>query len=77
MENASDGGHEEVLAQEKILCTTDLGLLRAEKVQGEERTWHNTILLKPKIVMSSSLTASPTEIDPPAWKTEQGEESQS
>ncbi|KAJ4471453.1 hypothetical protein J3R30DRAFT_3660195 [Lentinula aciculospora] len=67
MENATDngsasGGHELIFVQHenKILCTTDLGLLRAEKVQGEERTWHNTILLKPKIIMPSGLTASPT-----------------
>ncbi|KIK56285.1 hypothetical protein GYMLUDRAFT_47280 [Collybiopsis luxurians FD-317 M1] len=54
---------------DKILCTTDLGLLRAEKVQGEERTWHNTILLKPKIIMASDLIASPSSTDSPGWKS--------
>ncbi|KAF5356465.1 hypothetical protein D9757_012468 [Collybiopsis confluens] len=55
---------------DKIMCTTDLGLLRAEKVQGEERTWHNSILLKPKIIMAADFTASPTSTDSsPGWKT--------
>ncbi|KAJ3791746.1 hypothetical protein GGU11DRAFT_825252 [Lentinula aff. detonsa] len=57
MENATDNRspHEAVFVpnENKILCTTDLGLLRAEKVQGEERMWHNTVLLRPKIVMPS------------------------
>ncbi|KAJ3995249.1 hypothetical protein F5050DRAFT_1573965 [Lentinula boryana] len=86
MENATDngspgGGHEAVFVpnENKILCTTDLGLLRAEKVQGEERTWHNTVLLKPKIVMPSGLTISPTSSDSPDWKTPsfQGEQEES
>ncbi|KAF9073346.1 hypothetical protein BDP27DRAFT_1216107 [Rhodocollybia butyracea] len=69
MENTSDSGHSHFIEREnKILCTTDLGLLRAEKVQGEEGTWHNTILLKPKIVMSAGLTASPTSTDSAEWR---------
>jgi len=39
-------------AEETILCTTDLGLLRAEKVQG---IWEETILIKPKVVLESGL----------------------
>ncbi|KAJ3731589.1 hypothetical protein DFJ43DRAFT_1155255 [Lentinula guzmanii] len=86
MENATDngspgGGYEAVFVpnENKILCTTDLGLLRAEKVQGEERTWDNTVLLRPKIVMPSGLTISPTSSESPDWKTPsfQGEQEES
>ncbi|KAJ3714824.1 hypothetical protein F5878DRAFT_533849 [Lentinula raphanica] len=73
MENDTDNGSAMgspeamfVQSENKILCTTDLGLLRAEKVQGKERTWHQTVMLKPKIVMPSGLTASPTASDSPS-----------
>lgn len=70
MENTLADTQEGVVQQkeEKILCTTDLGLLRAEKVQGEERMWHHTVLLKPNIVMASGLTASPKASESPDWK---------
>ncbi|KAF8829624.1 hypothetical protein HHX47_DHR3000539 [Lentinula edodes] len=77
MENATENGsatagHEAIFVhnENKILCTTDLGLLKAEKVHGEEGTWNNTVLLKPKIVMPSGLTASPTESESPDWRTQ-------
>ena len=48
--NALDG----VSAQEeRTLCTTDLGLIRVEKLQGEGST-KSTCLLKPKVVLHSS-----------------------
>ncbi|KAJ3891815.1 hypothetical protein GG344DRAFT_88055 [Lentinula edodes] len=77
MENATENGsatagHEAIFVhnENKILCTTDLGLLKAEKVHGEEGTWDNTVLLKPKIVMPSALTASPTSSESPDWRTQ-------
>ncbi|KIM40815.1 hypothetical protein M413DRAFT_445619 [Hebeloma cylindrosporum] len=49
---------------ETILCTTDLGLVRAEKVSGSIGDWHESVLLKPKVVLQSglsSLTGEPEE----------------
>lgn len=45
-------------AAEAVLCTTDLGLLRAEKVQG---IWQETILMKPKAVLQSGLEEMASE----------------
>jgi len=42
-------------ADEKILCTTDLGLVRAERVSGSMGDWHESVLLKPKVVLQSGL----------------------
>jgi hypothetical protein len=37
-----------------VLCTTELGLLRSEKVCGEGRAWWpDTVLLKPKVALDS------------------------
>jgi len=41
---------------EAILCTTDLGLVRAEKVSGSIGEWRESVLLKPKVVLHSGLT---------------------
>ena len=41
---------------ETILCTTDLGLVRAEKVSGSIGDWHESVLLKPKVVLQSGLS---------------------
>lgn len=40
---------------EKVLCTTDLGLVRAEKVSGAVGEWQELVLLKPKVVLPSGL----------------------
>jgi len=40
---------------EAILCTTDLGLVRAEKVSGSIGEWRESVLLKPKVVLHSGL----------------------
>ena len=40
---------------EKVLCTTDLGLVRAEKVSGSVGEWQELVLLKPKVVLPSGL----------------------
>ncbi|KAG7091391.1 hypothetical protein E1B28_010429 [Marasmius oreades] len=46
--------------EENILCTTELGLLRSEKVHGKEGEWTHLILLKPKVVLQSAFrTVSP------------------
>jgi len=42
-------------ADETILCTTDLGLVRAEKVSGSMGVWNESVLLKPKVVLQSGL----------------------
>jgi hypothetical protein len=48
---AAEGGEEQ-----HVLCTTDLGLVRAEKVDGEgELHWHETFLLRPKVFIESAL----------------------
>jgi len=41
--------------EEKVLCTTDLGLGRAEKISGTSGEWHEVTLLKPKIILLSRL----------------------
>jgi hypothetical protein len=46
-----------VAGGETILCTTDLGLVRAEKVSGSMGEWRESVLLKPKVVLHSGLTA--------------------
>ena len=42
-------------SEEKVLCTTDLGLGRAEKVSGTLGEWHEVTLLKPKVILLSRL----------------------
>ena len=42
-------------ADEKVLCTTDLGLGRAEKISGTSGEWHEVTLLKPKVILQSRL----------------------
>jgi hypothetical protein len=43
-------------AEEPILCTTDLGLVCAVKVDGAgELRWKETILLKPRVLLESGL----------------------
>jgi hypothetical protein len=41
---------------ETILCTTDLGLVRVEKVSGSVGDWHEAVLVKPKVVLQSGLS---------------------
>ncbi|KAF8161577.1 hypothetical protein B0H34DRAFT_653515 [Crassisporium funariophilum] len=41
--------------QEQVLCTTDLGLVRAEKVSGTTGEWQESVLLRPKVVLPSGL----------------------
>ncbi|KAH9485813.1 hypothetical protein JR316_0002728 [Psilocybe cubensis] len=40
-----------------ILCTTDLGLVRAEKISGTTGDWHESVLLRPKVILSSGLAS--------------------
>ena len=40
---------------EKVLCTTDMGLGRAEKISGASGEWHEVTLLKPKVILPSRL----------------------
>lgn len=40
---------------ERVLCTTDLGLVRAEKVTATRGEWSESVLLKPKVVLVSGL----------------------
>ena len=40
---------------EKVLCTTDMGLGRAEKISGTSGEWHEVTLLKPKVILPSRL----------------------
>jgi hypothetical protein len=42
-------------SDEKILCTTDMGLGRAEKISGKSGEWHEVTLLKPKVILPSRL----------------------
>ena len=42
-------------SDEKILCTTDMGLRRAEKVSGTSGEWLEMTLLKPKVILPSRL----------------------
>lgn len=44
-------------AQEMILCTTDLGLVRAEKIAGARGDWKESVLLKPKVVLYSGIAS--------------------
>jgi hypothetical protein len=53
-------------SDEKVLCTTDLGLGRVEKISGTSGEWQEATLLKPKVIMLSRLlglidTAIPQE----------------
>ncbi|KAF9262588.1 hypothetical protein L218DRAFT_960049 [Marasmius fiardii PR-910] len=51
-------------AEESILCTTELGLLRSEKVQGKDGEWTHLILLKPKAVLQSAFQATSPAFSP-------------
>ena len=42
-------------SDEKVLCTTDMGLGRAEKISGTSGEWHEVTLLKPKVILLSRL----------------------
>ncbi|KAF8181794.1 hypothetical protein BJ912DRAFT_906612 [Pholiota molesta] len=44
-------------AQEMILCTTDLGLVRAEKIASARGDWKESVLLKPKVVLYSGIAS--------------------
>jgi hypothetical protein len=46
MEVVAGEGNEE----KKVLCTTDLGLVKAEKRPGKIGEWDEAVLLKPKVV---------------------------
>lgn len=56
MEDALRPGAAERYTSESILCTTDLGLVRAEKVAGSVGEWKETILLKPKVILFSGIS---------------------
>ncbi|KAF8883257.1 hypothetical protein BD779DRAFT_1663186 [Infundibulicybe gibba] len=48
----ADGQSEE---EELVLCATDLGLVRSEKIPGEPGQWRDVVLLRPKVVLQSAL----------------------
>jgi len=41
---------------ELVLGTTELGLVRAEKVAGTLGEWHESVLLRPKVVLPSAIS---------------------
>ena len=42
-------------SDEKVLCTTDLGLGRVEKISGTSGEWQEVTLFKPKVILLSRL----------------------
>jgi hypothetical protein len=40
---------------EPVLCTTDLGLARIERIAGRVGEWDEAVLLRPKIVLKSGI----------------------
>jgi hypothetical protein len=42
-------------SNEKVICTTDLGLVRAERLSGAIAHWNEYVLLKPKVILPSGL----------------------
>lgn len=40
---------------ENVVCTTDLGLVRAERLSGAIAQWNESVLLKPKVILPSGL----------------------
>ncbi|KAF9476873.1 hypothetical protein BDN70DRAFT_949660 [Pholiota conissans] len=55
MEDALGASSSPETLQETILCTTDLGLVRAEKIAGSRGDWKESVLLKPKVVLYSGI----------------------
>jgi hypothetical protein len=47
---------------EEVLCTTELGLLKAEKILGSERQWTKTIVVKPKVALLSGVPDSSSSL---------------
>jgi len=41
---------------ELVLGTTELGLVRAEKVPGTLGEWHESVLLRPKVILPSAIS---------------------
>ena len=62
MEDAIGTGSVE---QETIICTTDLGLVRAEKIAGTRGDWKEAVLLKPKVVLYSGIAGIVKDTDSP------------
>lgn len=65
MDDALRSGGNERYTSESILCTTDLGLVRAEKVAGSVGEWKETILLKPKVIMFSGISEVVANVESP------------
>ncbi|KAF9561921.1 hypothetical protein CPC08DRAFT_634814 [Agrocybe pediades] len=59
MEDAIDSptNHKPTNGLEPIICTTDLGLVRAEKVSGSRGEWNESILLRPKVILYSGIAS--------------------
>lgn len=51
--------------EEPVICTTDLGLVRAEKVTGTRGDWKEAVLLKPKVVLYSGIAGVVKDTDSP------------
>ncbi len=62
MEDAIGTGSVE---QETIICTTDLGLVRAEKIAGTRGDWKEAVLLRPKVVLYSGIAGIVKDTDSP------------
>ncbi|TFK22624.1 hypothetical protein FA15DRAFT_681565 [Coprinopsis marcescibilis] len=41
--------------KDRVLCTTDLGLVRAEKIPSTRGEWKESVLLKPKVILVSGI----------------------
>jgi hypothetical protein len=45
-------------AEERVLCTTELGLVKAEKKVGQVGEWEEAVLLKPRVILHSGVGRS-------------------
>lgn len=50
-------------SQESVVCTTDLGLVRAERLSGPVANWHESVLLRPKVILPSGLVGMVNELE--------------
>lgn len=50
-----EGDQVEGLSERRVLCTTKLGLVKAEKRSGKVGEWEEAVLLKPSVVLQSSM----------------------
>jgi len=65
MEDAvgTPSSHKPTNGLESIICTTDLGLVRAEKISGTRGEWNESILLRPKVILYSGIASVNGNVD--------------